>query len=66
MQVENLRSHFGVVSQEPVLFNTSVCENIRYGDNSRTVSFEEVVQAAKDANIHDFVTALPEVRVAIT
>ena len=66
MQVENLRSHLGIVSQEPVLFDTTISENIRYGDNSRVVSFEEVIQAAKDANIHDFVKGLPEVNATLT
>ena len=55
-----LRSKLGLVTQEPVLFNRSIKENIEYGDNERTVSMEEVVAAARMANIHQFVSALPE------
>ena len=55
-----LRSQFGIVSQEPVLFDTSIAENIAYGDNSRGVSMDEIVEAAKLANIHDFISSLPE------
>jgi ABC-type multidrug transport system fused ATPase/permease subunit len=55
-----LRSHLGIVSQEPTLFDRSITENIMYGDNSRLVSMEEVVAAARQANIHNFVAALPQ------
>ena len=41
----------GLVSQEPVLFDASIADNIRYGANYREVSDEEVEQAAKSANI---------------
>ena len=51
----------GLVSQEPVLFDTSIADNIRYGANFREVSDEEVEKAAKSANIHDFVMSLPQV-----
>ena len=51
----------GLVSQEPVLFDTSIADNIRYGANFREVSDEEVEMAAKSANIHDFVMSLPQV-----
>ncbi|UJR24177.1 hypothetical protein I4U23_027143 [Adineta vaga] len=55
------RSQLGIVSQEPVLFNTSIHDNIAYGDTSRSnIPFEEIVQAAKDANIHDFIRQLPQ------
>ena len=57
-----LRSQIGVVSQEPVLFNTTIRDNIAYGDNAREVSQGEVEAAAKVANIHDFITSLPMVR----
>lgn len=56
-----LRSKIGIVSQEPVLFDCSIAENIQYGDNSRHVSMEEVVEAAKKAFLHDFVMSLPNV-----
>ena len=55
-----VRARLGIVSQEPVLFNRSIAENIRYGDNSREVSMEEVIAAARKANIHSFVSSLPE------
>lgn len=55
-----MRSKLGIVSQEPVLFDRSIAENIQYGDNERDVSMEEVIAAARKANIHEFVAALPE------
>ena len=57
-----LRSQIGTVSQEPVLFDMSVADNIRYGDNTRQVSDEEVIEAAKAANIHSFIDSLPQVQ----
>ena len=60
MNVEWLRQNIGVVSQEPVLFGTSIAENIRYGRED--VSLSELVEAAKMANAHDFISRLPEVR----
>ncbi|NWR63647.1 MDR1 protein, partial [Bucorvus abyssinicus] len=55
-----LRSRLGLVSQEPILFDCSIAENIRYGDNSRVVSQEEIEEAAEAANIHAFIEKLPE------
>ncbi|KAJ8352305.1 hypothetical protein SKAU_G00237810 [Synaphobranchus kaupii] len=55
-----LRSQIGIVSQEPVLFDCSIAENIQYGDNTRTVSMEETTEAAKKAYLHDFVMNLPD------
>jgi len=60
LNVPFVRSKMGIVSQEPVLFDRSIAENIMYGDNSRDVSMEEVLEAARKANIHTFVSALPE------
>ncbi|XP_044148690.1 ATP-binding cassette sub-family B member 5-like isoform X1 [Bufo gargarizans] len=60
LNVQWLRSQIGIVSQEPVLFDCSIAENIAYGDNSRKVSMEEIQQAAKAANIHSFIEELPE------
>jgi ABC-type multidrug transport system fused ATPase/permease subunit len=48
------------VSQEPLLFASSIRENIEYGDNSRRVEFDEVVSAAQKANIHGFIKSLPQ------
>uniref|UniRef100_A0A4W3KD90 ATP-binding cassette sub-family B member 5 n=1 Tax=Callorhinchus milii TaxID=7868 RepID=A0A4W3KD90_CALMI len=59
LNIQWLRSQIGIVSQEPVLFNCTIAENIAYGDNSRTVSQEEIEAAAKAANIHSFVQQLP-------
>ena len=54
----------GIVSQEPVLFDMSIRENIAYGDNSRSdISMDEIIRVAKDANIHDFIELLPTVSV---
>ncbi|XP_057672647.1 ATP-dependent translocase ABCB1-like [Diorhabda carinulata] len=56
----SLRSHMGIVAQEPNLFNKSIADNIAYGDNSRDVPMDEIIQAAKNANIHNFITGLPQ------
>uniref|UniRef100_H0VLE6 ATP binding cassette subfamily B member 1 n=1 Tax=Cavia porcellus TaxID=10141 RepID=H0VLE6_CAVPO len=59
LNVQWLRAQLGIVSQEPILFDCSIGENIAYGDNSRTVSQEEIEQAAREANIHQFIESLP-------
>ena len=56
-----LRRQISLVSQEPVLFDMSIADNIRYGANYRDVSNEEVMDAAISANIHDFIELLPQV-----
>ena len=58
MDLKWLRRHIGVVSQEPVLFNTTIAENIRYGKEG--ASMEEITAAAKKANAHDFISILPD------
>ena len=45
--------------QEPVLFDSSIAENIAYGANHREVSMEEIEQAAKNASIDEFIMSLP-------
>uniref|UniRef100_A0AAR2JHI7 ATP-binding cassette, sub-family B (MDR/TAP), member 4 n=1 Tax=Pygocentrus nattereri TaxID=42514 RepID=A0AAR2JHI7_PYGNA len=60
LNIHWLRSQIGIVSQEPVLFDCSLAENIAYGDNSRQVTQEEIEQAAKAANIHSFIEGLPQ------
>ncbi|XP_041858135.1 bile salt export pump [Melanotaenia boesemani] len=60
VNVPFLRSQIGIVSQEPVLFDCSIAENIQYGDNARRVSMEEIIEAAKKAYLHDFVMTLPD------
>nr|CAG4650007.1 EOG090X02PU [Sida crystallina] len=59
MNITSLRSHLGIVSQEPVLFNRTIADNIAYGDNLRTVSMDEIIAAARQANIHTFIQSLP-------
>ncbi|XP_036102170.1 phosphatidylcholine translocator ABCB4 isoform X6 [Molossus molossus] len=59
LNLQWLRAQLGIVSQEPTLFDYSIAENIAYGDNSRVVSQEEIVSAAKAANIHPFIETLP-------
>ncbi|KAG8508437.1 ATP-dependent translocase ABCB1, partial [Galemys pyrenaicus] len=59
LNVQWLRAQLGIVSQEPILFDCSIAENIAYGDNSRVVSQEEIEQAAREANIHPFIETLP-------
>uniref|UniRef100_A0A803TPG3 ABC-type xenobiotic transporter n=1 Tax=Anolis carolinensis TaxID=28377 RepID=A0A803TPG3_ANOCA len=60
LHIQWLRSQLGLVQQEPILFDCSIAENIQYGDNGRVVSQEEVEEAAKAANIHNFILSLPE------
>ena len=57
LNVKWLRQHIGVVSQEPVLFDTTIAENILYGKEGATI--EEMKDAAKNANAHDFISKLP-------
>uniref|UniRef100_A0A8D1ND96 ATP-binding cassette sub-family B member 5 n=1 Tax=Sus scrofa TaxID=9823 RepID=A0A8D1ND96_PIG len=60
LNVQWLRSQIAIVSQEPVLFNCSIAENIAYGDNSRVVPLHEIKEVADAANIHSFIEGLPE------
>jgi ATP-binding cassette subfamily B protein len=53
-----LRNQFAIVLQEPVLFSTTLAENIAYGRPS--ASEEAIIDAAKAANIHDFIMTLPD------
>ncbi|XP_059638895.1 ABC transporter B family member 15-like [Cornus florida] len=57
LQLYWLRSQMGLVSQEPILFATSIKENILFGKED--ASQDEIVQAAKAANAHNFITQLP-------
>jgi ATP-binding cassette subfamily B protein/subfamily B ATP-binding cassette protein MsbA len=58
LTLASLRAHVSVVLQEPLLFGASIRENIRYG--RLEASDEEVEAAARAANAHDFVSALPK------
>lgn len=61
-----LRSQMGLVGQQPVLFDTTIFENIRYGGVSLPTQAsgealkQQIVAVAKLANAHDFILALPE------
>ncbi|MGZ3933043.1 MAG: ABC transporter ATP-binding protein, partial [Bacteroidia bacterium] len=57
VKINDLRSLIGVVSQESILFNDTVFNNIAFGISA---SHEDVMRAAKIANAHDFIAALPE------
>jgi len=59
LELNWLRSQLGVVNQEPILFGTSIIENIRYGKED--VSEDQIISAAKSANAHDFIMQLPQV-----
>ncbi|CAG9571821.1 unnamed protein product [Danaus chrysippus] len=59
MRLSTLRRNLSIVSQEPVLFDRTIAENIAYGDNTRNVPIEDIVSAAKAANVHSFIAALP-------
>jgi ABC-type multidrug transport system fused ATPase/permease subunit len=54
-----LRTHIGVVNQEPILFASSIADNIRMGKDG--VTQDEIELAAKNANAHDFISSLPNV-----
>jgi ABC-type multidrug transport system ATPase subunit len=57
-KVADLRNQLGIVLQDPVLFSTTILENIAYARPAATQ--DEIEAAAKAANIHDFIAALPE------
>ena len=66
LNIQWLRAQLGIVSQEPILFDCSIADNIAYGDNSRPVTMPEIVSAAKAANIHPFIETLPHVSELVT
>ncbi|CAK9872650.1 unnamed protein product [Sphagnum jensenii] len=57
LKLRSLRRHIGLVSQEPSLFACTIYENIIYGRHGATQT--EVIQAAKAANAHSFISGLP-------
>jgi len=58
MNVSWLRNQFGIVGQEPILFATTIRENIAYGKPDATE--EEIIAAATAANAHSFISTLPD------
>ena len=56
--LDSLRAQVSIVLQEPLLFSASIEDNIRYGRLDATT--EEVIEAARAANVHDFIERLPE------
>jgi ABC-type multidrug transport system fused ATPase/permease subunit len=60
LNVKWLRQQIGVVSQEPVLFNMTVRQNLLMGTENQDISESIIVEACKEANCHTFITQLPE------
>jgi ATP-binding cassette subfamily B protein len=58
LDLEDFRRQIGIVLQEPFLFNGTIAENISYGMPEAT--FDQVVEAARAANAHDFILAKPD------
>ncbi|CAF1513772.1 unnamed protein product, partial [Adineta steineri] len=58
LNLQWLRSRLGVVSQEPVLFDLTIAENIAYG--LENIPMDEIILAATKANIHQFIQQLPQ------
>lgn len=58
LKLKSLRKHIGLVQQEPALFATTIYDNILYSREGATEA--EVVEAAKLANAHSFISALPD------
>jgi ATP-binding cassette subfamily B protein len=58
LKLADVREQFSIVLQEPLLFSGSIASNIRYGKPDAPM--EEVIEAAKAANSHEFISALPD------
>jgi ABC-type multidrug transport system fused ATPase/permease subunit len=58
IKLDSLRSQFSIVLQEPLLFSGTIAQNIGYGRPGATA--EEMVEAARNANAHDFIEHLPD------
>jgi ATP-binding cassette subfamily B protein len=57
-KLADLRNQFAIVLQEPVLFSTSIAENIAY--SRPDARYDEIIAAAKAANAHEFIVSLPQ------
>lgn len=58
IQLKSLRNNIGIVLQDSVLFTGTIADNIRYGKQNALM--DEVISAAKQADIHDFIESLPD------
>lgn len=58
LQLKWLRSHMSLVSQEPLLFSTTIKDNIVFGKDD--VEMEDVLQASKASDAHSFISSLPQ------
>src|SRR5207244_2808901 len=58
LELKSLRARIGVVTQETCLFHASIAENLRYGRPD--ASDEDLIAAARAAQIHDFIVSLPQ------
>jgi len=58
LDLQDLRSQYALVPQQPVLFSTNVIDNLRYGQPN--ASKEQVIAAAKAAHAHEFIEQLPD------
>ncbi|WP_334333224.1 ABC transporter ATP-binding protein [Companilactobacillus sp. HBUAS59544] len=56
--LKNLRKNVGIVLQDPQLFSGTIADNIRFGDPD--ANMDRVIDAAKQANIHEFIASLPD------
>lgn len=60
LDIESYRDVVSLVAQEPALYQGTVSENVRLGAKDESISHDMVVQACKEAHIHDFISSLPE------
>ena len=60
MDVKSMRDHIGVVSQEPLLFDDTIAENIARGKVGEPATQDEIEAAAKAANAYSFIQTLPD------
>src|SRR5205823_3338914 len=58
VRLETMRRHIGMVAQETILFSVTLRENIRYG--KKEADEEQVIAAAKAADLHEFICSLPD------
>uniref|UniRef100_A0A0N5C260 ABC-type xenobiotic transporter n=1 Tax=Strongyloides papillosus TaxID=174720 RepID=A0A0N5C260_STREA len=58
--IQNVRSQIALVSQEPILFDCSIKENILYGLEDKSVSDKEIERVIRESNIHEFIETLPD------